>query len=135
MKFHLRRAKRAISSIRPGVRSLRFEPLESRRLLDAGGLTPPMLELAATSLTEVESLPATAASEAQEDCGCGSTARDDAVSEPAVPTLALVDAAGVPLDLVVDANTLVIGAATWCAYCAEFKQLLAAPLACRRRTV
>ncbi len=38
----------------------------------------------------------------------------------------LVDAAGQPLDIRLDANTIVVGAATWCPHCAEFEQDVAA---------
>ncbi|MEX2170145.1 MAG: hypothetical protein WD851_12610 [Pirellulales bacterium] len=43
------------------------------------------------------------------------------------PALALVDASGQPISIAPDANTLVVGAATWCGACAAFKEALAAP--------
>jgi len=45
----------------------------------------------------------------------------------AAPALQLNDAQGQSLDIAAQANTLVLGVATWCGYCAQLKQSLAAP--------
>jgi hypothetical protein len=47
-------------------------------------------------------------------------------SDVTTPGLLLVDATGAPLSIALDENTLVIGAATWCSACAQFKAQLAA---------
>ncbi|MEQ8848822.1 hypothetical protein, partial [Botrimarina sp.] len=45
----------------------------------------------------------------------------------AQPALRLTDAAGQPLGVRPGPDTLVVGAATWCGYCAQLKQQLATP--------
>ncbi|HEX4412860.1 MAG TPA: hypothetical protein VH107_04475, partial [Lacipirellulaceae bacterium] len=56
---------------------------------------------------------------------CGNNA-DTATPQPA-SQLQLVDSAGNPFSLTLDANTLVIGAATWCPHCAQLESVLSQP--------
>jgi hypothetical protein len=57
-----------------------------------------------------------------------------ATTNPAQPALALVDAAGAPINLAFDANTLVVGAATWCGATAKFKAALNEPAVAEQLT-
>ncbi|MEZ6072271.1 MAG: hypothetical protein R3C10_18930 [Pirellulales bacterium] len=54
----------------------------------------------------------------------GTTATDTQVSTTG---LNLTDAAGQAVDVTLDDNTVLVGAATWCSACAQFKAQLAAP--------
>ena len=59
---------------------------------------------------------------------------EPAASVTTQPTLALVDAAGAPINLAFDANTLVVGAATWCGATAKFKAALNEPAVAEQLT-
>jgi len=92
----------------------------------SGATADPNVVMAAAIAT---GMAASAAPAVKAGCGCGSGSQNAAKAEATALTsgLALVDAAGVPLTISLDENTVVIGAATWCSACAQFKSQLAAP--------
>jgi Zn-dependent metalloprotease len=111
--FH--RPGKALAELRNRRRSLRFEQLELRALLDAASpIYGPFLNDNPTSLLTVttngQTSPAAIASTA------------DARSP-----LHLLDAAGKPLDIPFNANTLIVGTATWCPHCHDFINWLRQP--------
>lgn len=106
-----------------GRRPVRLEPLEERRLLAVfsgiaaeTGMRPVISSPGGPRLlTEMAALGPLAV-----------TVAGEITQDAAAPRLVLVDAAGNPLDIQLDDNTLLIGAATWCSACAQFKTQLAA---------